>query len=336
MTVVSFQVPAIARGRRLDVVLAELDARLSRSQAAHLIREGCVQVRSADGIPTKRLKAGLALVGGETIIVEHPPPEPLSAAPEDIPLDVRYEDDDLLVINKPAGLVVHPAPGHARGTLVNALAAYCARLSSLGGPIRPGILHRLDKDTSGLLIVAKNDRTHAAFAEQIAARTLSREYLALVWGHPNPPQGRIEAAIGRDPHGGKAMKIEGRASRDAATQYETLETYPYTSWLRLALETGRTHQIRVHLRFVGHPVVGDPQYGGRDRAVRGIAPQYRRSAKALLEGLPRQALHAWRLTFVHPTTSKSMAIFAEPPEDIQTARERAAQANAPGNASLRA
>jgi 23S rRNA pseudouridine1911/1915/1917 synthase len=185
--------------------------------------------------------------------------------------------------------------------------------------LRPGIVHRLDKDTSGLLLVAKNDRAHALLAAQLAAHTLAREYLALVWGHPKPPGGRIEGAIGRSPRDGKLMQIGGRAQRSAMTAYETLESYLYTSWLGLRLETGRTHQIRVHLRSIGHPVVGDPQYGGREAALRGIAPGYRPHARTLLDGLPRQALHAWRLSFTRPSDGENVVITADPPEDIRRA-----------------
>jgi len=326
MTKRSYRIPSTAPGKRLDVALSELEPELSRSQAQHLIRDGHVVVMGRDGNPVKKLKTGLTLSGGETVIVERPEPAPLSAAPEDIPLDIRYEDDDVLVVNKPAGLVVHPAPGHARGTLVNALAAYAEQLSSVGGPIRPGIVHRLDKDTSGLLLVAKNDRAHAALARQLAERTLSREYLALVWGHPDPSEGRVEAAIGRSIRDGKLMQIDGRAKRSAVTRYETLNSYPYTSWLRIRLETGRTHQIRVHLRFIGHPVVGDPQYGGREKALYGIAPRHWNEAKALLDGLARQALHAWRLTFVHPTSGERMTLTADLPDDMRRALHRVRQA----------
>jgi len=317
-------VPPEARGRRLDLVLAELDPELSRSQASRAIREGHVQVLT-NGQPAKRLKPGLLLHGDETLTLERPEHFQPSATPEFIPLDIRYEDDDLLVINKPAGMVVHPAPGHARGTLANALAAYTAHLSSVGGPIRPGIVHRLDKDTSGLLLVAKHDRAHRALAAQLADRMLSREYCALVWGHPDPPDGRIEAPIGHSLREGTAMAVAGRGSRNAATRYHIEETYPYTSWLTLHLETGRTHQIRVHLAHIGHPVVGDPDYGGREKAVRGIAPTWHEEARTLLTLLRRQALHARRVSFCHPTSGQLMTIVAEPPEDIQVARRYAAR-----------
>ncbi len=212
-------------------------------------------------------ETGLTMRGGEMLVVRRPDRREPSATPEDIPVDVRYEDDDLLVVNKPAGQVVHPAPGHPGGTLVNALTWYCSKLSSVGGPIRPGIIHRLDKDTSGLLLVAKNDRAHKALAEQLAAREISREYRALVWGHPRSHEGTVDAPVGRSTRDGTKMTVGGRSPRDAVTRFEVLESLQYTSWLALRLQTGRTHQIRVHMRHIGHPVVGDPDYDGRvDRA----------------------------------------------------------------------
>ena len=323
MTVRTYRIPAHAAGERLDVALAALDPELSRSHVATLIRDGRVVVTNPDGSPPKKIKTGLRITGGETVEVDLPDTEPFSAAPEDIPLDIRYEDDDLLVINKPAGMVVHPAPGHAGGTLVNALAAYSDRLSNVGGPFRPGIIHRLDKDTSGLLIVAKHDTAHRKLAAQLADRTLSREYVALVWGHLSPPDGRIDEPIGRGRQGGKLMAIGGRASRDAVTRYATVEQYAFTSWVRVRLETGRTHQIRVHMHHVGHPVVGDDDYGGRV-AIRGIAPVYRRDAEKVLAAIDRQMLHAARLVFLHPTTAESVSVEASPPEDIEYARRLAA------------
>lgn len=316
--------PPTARGERLDLVLIQLDPALSRSQAGTLIRGGHVQVLDADGRSVERLKTGLSLRGTETVIVERPERAEPSAAPEDIPLDIRYEDDDLLVVNKPAGLVVHPAPGHAGGTLVNALVGYCSRLSSLGGPVRPGIVHRLDKDTSGLLLVAKHDRSHRVLSEHLSARRIRREYGALAWGHPNPPDGHVDAPIGRHFRGGKKMAVGGRSGRNAVTHYRTVESYSYTSWLLVRLETGRTHQIRVHLAHIGHPVVGDPDYGGRT-AMRGIDPTYRQAARELLEVLPHQALHAGCISFPHPTTGETITVSTELPEVIEKARACAAE-----------
>ncbi|OQB37310.1 MAG: Ribosomal large subunit pseudouridine synthase D [Candidatus Latescibacteria bacterium ADurb.Bin168] len=313
------QVPRSADGIRLDRAIAALLPGISRSQASVAIRHGRVQLFSPNGLLVSHLKAGTPVAAGQTLRVEVSRKEPLSAEPERIDFDIRYEDDDLLVVNKPAGLVVHPAPGHSRGTLVNALAGYSVELSRVGGTFRPGIVHRLDKNTSGLLLVAKNDRAHAALATQLKNRTISREYVALVWGHPSPRSGRIEAAIGRDGAGGKTMSIYGRSSRPAATRYEEISSFSYTSLVRLHLETGRTHQIRVHLKAIGHPVVGDPEYGGREAAIRGIAPAHRPSARFLLTAIGRQALHARKLSFLHPTTGEALTVESDPPADFQRA-----------------
>ncbi|HRU22538.1 MAG TPA: RluA family pseudouridine synthase [Candidatus Latescibacteria bacterium] len=312
-------VPPSADGIRLDRAIAALLPGISRSQASVAIRDGRVQLFSPKGKVVSHLKAGTPVAAGQTVRIVVARKDPLSVEPEGIDLDIRYEDDDLLVVNKPAGLVVHPAPGHSGGTLVNALAGYSAELSRVGGTFRPGIVHRLDKNTSGLLLVAKNDRAHAALAAQLKNRTISREYVALVWGHPSPRSGRIEAAIGRDRAGGKTMSICGRASRAATTRYEEISSFPYTSLVKLHLETGRTHQIRVHMKAIGHPVVGDPEYGGREAAIRGIAPAHRSSARFLLTVIGRQALHARRLSFLHPATGKALVVESDPPEDFQRA-----------------
>ena len=267
------------------------------------------------------MKSGLILGGGERVIVKLKQTQPLSAEPQPLDLDIRYEDDDLLVVNKPVGLVVHPAPGHPDNTLVNALVAHCLTLSNINGSVRPGVLHRLDKDTSGLLVVAKNNETHRHLAAQLADRALKREYLALVWGTPEPLEGSIDAPIGRHVSEGKLMAVDGRASREAVTHYLTIRTYQYTSLLHLRLQTGRTHQIRVHLRHIGHPVVADPQYGGRQKALAGISPTYRHHAGRLLDMLPRQALHAFRLGFTHPRSGEQVTVEAPPPDDMTASLE---------------
>ena len=311
-----YAVPYDLADSRLDVVMDSLVSGLTRSQAARLIKEERVAVFDAGGRLHLKPKAGFSLSGGERILIEFPPVEDPSIEPEDIPLDIRYEDDHLIVVNKPVGLVVHPAPGHPSGTLVNALAAHSRNLSDAGGKFRPGIVHRLDRDTSGLLIVARNNEAHRALASQLADRTLSREYRAIVWGCPIPAEGRIEASIGRHLNNGKLMAVDGRASRTAATSYLVIEDFGYVSHLSVKLETGRTHQIRVHFQHIGHPVFGDPQYGGREKAVSGVHPRHRVVAAALLAGMPRQALHAYRLRFVHPVSGEMMDISAEPPEDF--------------------
>ena len=232
-------------------------------------------------------------------------------------LDIHYEDEDLIVVDKPAGLVVHPAPGNPDKTLVNALVAHCgASLSGIGGVRRPGIVHRLDKDTSGLLVVAKNDSAHAGLSSLFATHNLERAYLALVWGSPAPAAGTIDGNIGRSPKNRKKMAIVTRGGRVARTHYKVREHLANNFWslVECRLETGRTHQIRVHLAARGHTVVGDPLYGGRRRASANALPP--RAASAL-EGWQRQALHAYRLAFKHPLSAAYLEFTSEPPTDMQ-------------------
>ena len=289
-------------GVRLDQAVARLESALSRSYAQELIAEGHVRVND------RPAKASLHLKTGDRVTVEIPPATPIALTAEPIPLTVVYEDADVLVIDKPAGLVVHPAPGHAGGTLVNALLAHTADLS-LHGDIRPGIVHRLDKDTSGLLVVAKHDTAHAALVRQHQARTMRKEYLALVLGTPAPAGGLIDAPIGRHPRERKRQAVipEGRPAR---THYTTERAYGHLTLVRARLETGRTHQIRVHFAFIGHPIIGDPVYGQRAT----------REAHAL--GLTRQFLHATRLGF-HLPGSGAWREFESPlPPDLAAALAR--------------
>lgn len=267
---------------RLDCFLAtELD--LTRSAAQGHIEAGRVTV---NGRPVRK---NYRLVGGEEIVVELPEATPCEMIAQSIPLDIVYEDDDLLVVNKPKGMVVHPAAGHADGTLVNALLAHCGdSLSGINGVLRPGIVHRIDKDTSGLLIVAKNDRAHLGLAEQIRVHSFTRVYEAVVIGHPAPPAGMVEAPIGRHPVDRKRMAVVARGGKSAVTHYETLADYPGYAHMRLRLETGRTHQIRVHMAYIGHPVAGDTVYGPHKP----------------VPGLEGQCLHAREIGFVHPCTGE--------------------------------
>ena len=256
-----------------------------------------------------------------------PPPEPALPAGEDIPLNIVYEDDALIVIDKPPGLVVHPAAGHAKGTLVNALIAHCGdSLSGIGGVKRPGIVHRLDKDTSGLMVVAKTDKAHRALSKQFEHKTesgLERGYLAFVWGAPDRPKGVIEAPLDRHPHARDKRAVR-EGGREAVTHWQVLERFngadgkPVASLLACTLETGRTHQIRVHLAHIGHPILGDETYGAgfKTKASR-LGPQ----ARAALEGLGRQALHAYLLAIKHPETAENLAFRSELPGDLRRLRD---------------
>ena len=274
-----------------------------------------------DGSEIGSLKAGFVVDGSELVLVRPRTVEKLSAAPQDIALDVRYEDDDLLVVNKPAGMVVHPAPGHPDETLANAVAAHCGSLSDVNGPIRPGILHRLDKDTSGLLLVLKNNVAHRALAEQLAERTLKREYLALVWGTLDPEAGRIEADIGRHRNDGKLMPWMG-ASRVRQSR-TTGRSGPFGTppWCSSAWKPAeRTRSVCIS-DTKDTPSWGTRSMaGGRDPSG-GVAPTYRTHARELLKLIDRQALHAFRVSFTQPTTGKRIEIEADPPEDFASAVE---------------
>ncbi len=308
-------VPPEVAGQRLDQALARLEPELSRAAAQRLIAEGLCLLNGAPAQKSSRVAEG------DRLLVTLPPPIPPDVVPEDLPLDVVYEDAELIVINKPAGMVVHPAVGNPRGTLVNALLGHCHDLSGIGGELRPGIVHRLDKETSGLLVAAKSDRAHRDLSRQIASRSARRVYWALVWGVPEPPTGEVSAPIARHPRHRQMMGVVP-GGREALTKYRVLETFrigaPHgkrgqsVSLVELQLETGRTHQIRVHLAHIGHPVVADPLYG-RQRRLPEQAPGDLAEALSALHG---QALHAARLTFVHPVTHQSMSFEAPLPEDF--------------------
>ena len=316
-------VSAADKGERLDRYLARGESGLSRSRLKALILAGEVTI---DGTTIR--DPGHRVNFGETITVTIPPDEPAEPQGEEIPLVVVYEDDDLIVIDKPKGLVVHPAAGHRSGTLVNALIAHCgASLSGIGGVKRPGIVHRLDKDTTGLLVVAKNDVAHRSLAAQFAdhGRTgpLKRSYLAFVWGVPDRRKGTIDAPLGRHPRARDRIAVR-QDGRQAVTHYEVLETYqggdgkPVASLIACRLETGRTHQIRVHLAHIGHPLLGDQVYGtGFKTKAALLAPA---AAKAL-EGLERQALHAHILGFEHPTSHDFLEFKSALPGDLARLRQ---------------
>ena len=279
-------------GVRLDAFLSA-DGALTRSQAARLIAEGRVRVNGKPAAKSARLS------GGETVTVDVPQLRETALPPQDIPLDVVYEDEDVIVLNKPKGLVVHPAPGHADGTLVNALLHHCGdSLSGIGGEKRPGIVHRIDRDTSGLIIAAKNDAAHLALSAQLKDHSLSRTYECLVTGNMKQDSGTVDAPIGRSSADRKKMAVVPTGRR-AVTHWEVVARYPGVTHLRCRLETGRTHQIRVHMAYIGHPILGDTVYG----------------AKKPVPGLTGQCLHATGLRFIHPRTGEPVELHCPlPPE----------------------
>ncbi len=287
-----FTVTAEEAGQRLDGFLADAMEELSRSRIQNLCEEGRITVGGKQAKKNQKLKAG------EVIEVEIPAPAPTEIIPQDIPLDIIYEDDSVLVINKPKGMVVHPAPGHPDGTIVNAVMFHCGeRLSGIGGELRPGIVHRIDKDTSGLLMIAKNDKAHAALSAQLKDKSLSRVYEAIVLGNLKEEKGTVDAPIGRSLRDRKKMAvIEG--GRPAVTHYEVVARYNGYCHVRCHLETGRTHQIRVHMASIGHPLAGDEVYGrGKEKT-----------------GLEGQCLHAGCIRFIHPDSGEKMTFSCPLPE----------------------
>lgn len=308
---ITISAPQKASGKRIDLFLSQENLGLSRAFTKRLISDQNVLV---DGRPTK---PSYKIKGGERIQIEVPPLKRPSVEPEDIPLDIIFEDSDLLVINKKAGMVVHPAAGNYSHTLVNALLFHCKDLSGINGVLRPGIVHRLDKNTSGLMVVAKNDLAHLSLAEQIKNRTLLREYIAITWGHMPAEGGAIEAPIGRAIKDRKKMTVTRLKGRESLTQYRVLERFDLCEFLSIRLRTGRTHQIRVHLSHLNHPVLGDPEYGGRQKWIKGIFDRDRPFAQKLLRMIDRQALHAKRLGFVHPGTKEHKEFDSKLPEDIE-------------------
>ena len=294
------QIVVTDAGKRLDKLISEQLPELTRSAVQHLMQDGCVTIA---GKPVKKNTRASA---GDVITVELPEPREVEIEPENIPLDIVYEDEDIIVVNKPKGMVVHPAPGNWSGTLVNALMYHCGdSLSGINGEIRPGIVHRIDKDTSGLLVVAKNDRAHQSLAEQIKVHSAGRRYFAVVYGTPREQKGTVNAPIARHPIDRKKMAVLA-GGREAITHYEVLEQYAGYSYLTFLLETGRTHQIRVHMAYIGHPIIGDPLYGpAKD--------------KWKLQG---QCLHAGELTLTHPATGERMTFQAPLPAYFTTVLQK--------------
>jgi 23S rRNA pseudouridine1911/1915/1917 synthase len=302
-------VPPGKKPERLDVFLTHHVENATRSRVQRAIRTGNVLVNGRIARPSH------PVVPGERISITLPTPPPRRAEPERIPLDIVYEDDDLLVVDKPAGMVTHPAHGNRTGTLVNALLYHTTELSGAGEADRPGIVHRLDKDTSGLLVVAKNENAHASLARQFSERTIVREYQAIVWGHLKQRSGLIEASLGRNRSDRKKIAVLA-AGKPAATEYTVLEEFAYLSLVRLKLRTGRTHQIRVHLAHIGHPVFGDPVYNGRRIMAGNRSARQRAEVQMLLKLIRRQALHARTIGFVHPRTGKGLLFDSPLPTDM--------------------
>ena len=288
--ILTFTAEDADEGKRLDLLVSE-KCGITRSAASKLIAEGSVTVCGKKAKKSSTASAGCVI---ETVM---PEPEPLDALPENIPVDIVYEDDDLLVVNKPKGMVVHPAAGNYSKTLVNALLYHCSgRLSSINGVIRPGIVHRIDKNTSGLLVVAKTDTAHTGLAAQIKAHSFTREYRAVVCGRFKDTEGTVDAPIGRSMNDRKKMCVTDKNSRNAVTHYSVIEQYEKYAYLGLRLETGRTHQIRVHMAYIGHPVLGDDVYGKP------------------FGGLQGQCLHAGKIGFIHPITGEYLEFVSELPD----------------------
>ena len=308
-------VPPKQSKQRIDVYLTHQIQNATRSKVRAAIDARAVLVNG------KPIKASHPVAPGEIIEVTLPRPPRTDAQPEDIPLDIVYEDNELLIVNKRAGMVTHPAYSNYTGTLVNALLHHCNALSKVNSETRPGIVHRLDKDTTGLMVVAKNDVAHHHLAKQFSRRTIEREYWAIVWGTFEKRTGTIEAALGRSRKDRKKVTVTA-GGKHAVTDYEVLKEFDYLSLIRLKLRTGRTHQIRVHLAHVGHPVFGDPTYGGRSHAWGGLAAKKSQHAFNLLKLIGRQALHAKTIGFVHPATKESVKFDSELPADMQEVLER--------------
>jgi 23S rRNA pseudouridine1911/1915/1917 synthase len=303
-------VPQHQERERIDRFLARQVGDLSRSKIQTLIENAKITVNG------ELVRSSTLLNPGDKIVIEYPTPPPSRALPEPIPLDILYEDEYVIALCKPPGMVVHPAHGNRTGTLVNALLHHSDSLSSVGGAFRPGIVHRLDKETSGFMIVAKSDEIHHALASQFSKRQVTKEYHAIIWGEFPKSSGIIEGALGRHPRDRKSFAVVDHG-KESQTEYRVLETYDFLSLLSLHPRTGRTHQLRVHLQHTGHPIFGDSVYGGRNRGLGRLNPQQRKQAVQYLDMMPRVALHSRSLRFYHPVQNKPMEINCPWAEDFR-------------------
>jgi 23S rRNA pseudouridine1911/1915/1917 synthase len=309
---IRLKVPRSGEGERLDVWLSRRLPDFSRSYLQVLIKSSCVTVAGIRAKPSHRLQEN------DQIVLDIPPPSPSSAVPEAIPLDICYEDRYILLIHKPAGVVVHPGAGNPRGTIANALVHYCRELAGVGDRLRPGIVHRLDKGTSGILIVAKDGGTHRKLGRLLSSRAIKKTYWAIVWGEPAQDRWSVEAPIGRDAFHRQKMTVVPSGGKEAITHLKTIDRFDLCSVVEAEPETGRTHQIRVHLTHSGYPVLGDAQYGGRKKRVRALSAALRKKAEGLLELMDRPALHAARLEFNHPVTGEPMTFESPLPDDFKS------------------
>ena len=311
----SFRIDPKSAKQRLDRFLNNQLPEHTRSYFQQLISKGFVRVNS------KSVKSGYNLKPDDVITIIFPDPEPSHILPENIPLNIIYEDASVIIVEKPAGMIVHPGAGHRSGTLVNALLFHCSDLSGINGVLRPGIVHRLDKNTSGLLVVAKSDNSHLFLTRQFETREIERTYQAIVWGLVARDVGQIDTLIDRSFRDRKKMSVSSQRGRKAITNFSIEENFQYFSLLNLTLGTGRTHQIRVHLNYINHPVFGDPEYHGRQSQINRIPANRQRYVQNVLKKIPRQALHARKLSFIHPESRKRMTFHSDLPPDMKEALE---------------
>lgn len=323
---VSFTVDSGQAGLRLDVFLSQADPAFSRSQIKYAVEEGNVTVNGREPKASQHLKAG------DRVELHLEPAVEAAAVGQDIPLDIVYEDGSIIVVNKPAGMVVHPAPGNPDQTLVNALLFHCRDLSGIGGFLRPGIVHRLDKETSGLIVAAKSDEAHRRLSAQFEKHDVHKKYIALCWGDVKGASGEIVLPVGRHPKDRKKMSTKSRHGKDALTLWKVRERYGTATLLDIEIKTGRTHQIRVHLAERGYPVIGDAVYGNASK----LQTVKNAALKAGLKALSRQALHAAELSFLHPQSGERMVFTAPPPKDLESLLDlfRAAAPRGPGQTGL--